>query len=163
MKADVKRAVDYELLLRSKMMDSMVPIEIGFLVVMAGFLAIIPYNLKEGDAPVFIFFILLACGAMDSYMKVFVQTWENKEAVNVYTKFRMIPVSKDFLIRGQVFLFTRFAIRCTLVWQFLQLCMRRLAGMKLLCVETFMITIVMAAIYLLERIRLIGYAAKLKR
>lgn len=163
MKEDVRQAVEYELLLRSKISNSMLPVGIGLMVVIAGFLAMIPLDISDGAGVVYLYFIILIGASMDFYLKLFLLAGENKKSVNVYKKFRMIPVSQDFLIKGKVFLLTRFAIRCTIVYQLLHLGMRLIAGKKILCVEAFMVTIIMVVIYTFERIQLLMFARKLRR
>lgn len=163
MKEHVRKTVEYELMVRRTVSNSMIPIAIGFLLFLAGIVAIIPIPIQDGGFPIYGFYGIMNLAAMDMYMKMLMNVMEQGKAVNVFTKYTLVPVKKEFLIIGKRALLTRFISRCTVVFQLINLAVRLLAKFPLLCLEAWMPTLVMVVIYMIELLQLNSYANKLER
>lgn len=162
MRDEVKKAVEYERFVKSKISNSMMPIGIGLLLYIAGMISLVPVDMKDGGWIICMVFTLIAFYAVDFYMKMFTTAGEKMKLVNIFTKYQMIPVKKEFLIKGKVYLLTRFVVRCTIVFQGINLVMRVITDEKIVCFDTILPTLMMLVIYIFQRIQLHMRAREIK-
>lgn len=154
----IKACMEYERKLRQKNGHYLTLFILGIFLLVAGILAMIPLDFKEEDMRMCgMFFILMAIAA-DLYHSSLFKIVEEQKNVNVFSKYRLIPVKRSVLVKGKAGLLTKFMLWCTFVFTLLNWMIRYFMKMSFFCIEAYIIPLFMLIIYLIEILRLLYYA-----
>lgn len=155
--------MEYDLMVGECTSDSMIRVVNNILLFPAGLIAMAPIGTEDGILPIYGFFLMLVWFIVDMYMKMFLTVSENGKQVNIFTKYRMVPVSRKTLVSGKVALLNRFMLRCWVAFQGLQLLVRLLPGIEFFRWEALLPSMVLLLIYIAERYQIHSMANHLGR
>lgn len=152
MRDEIRRQVEYELMMRDKNGNYMLPAAIALLLFLAGGMSmlLVPAEAEGEDAALVGMFMALAWLPVMLYQSMFTRTTEKLKGISVFKKYRIIPVTRRQLLLGKTVLITRFVIRCTLAFWLLNWFIRLLSGRSLLCIGAYIPVLVMLTVYLIQ-------------
>ena len=125
-KKQVQKQMELEELIVRHTTDAMKRIAAVMLMVFAGLMAIVPFNNWEWDfSPIVTagFLILFEMGVA-FYFKGNLFILENGRNVNVFTKYRMVPVDLKLLVAAKTTCIRNLCLKCTIIYQTINLIVR---------------------------------------
>ncbi|MDO5402901.1 MAG: hypothetical protein Q4F11_05620 [Eubacteriales bacterium] len=165
-KAEVDRQIMLEKKITRHISEYYVGIFIGLCSVFAALAAIVPgdvmYYKKEGLF--LVLFVFTEGASIALYVNSFLQVMENGRRVNIFTKYKNVPVNINLLITAKLVLLTKRSFICAAIYQginfFVRLAWFSLTGSRHWSVLNLWPMAAVSIIYIAEYLRITVYAGR---